>query len=180
MNNRSIRSHLVFAASLLGLIAEAATQPGGQRGGGARFRKTELVGQFDKNKDGWLNKEERAAARAWLRDNPRPQRRGRGGRRRAPETPEPENAAAQKPLTPDGVPHYPRKKLYDMDVVRTLFFEFPQKDWFQELTDFYRTDVDIPATLVVDGKRYEGVGIRFRGSSWDTARRPRHNACAVA
>ena len=83
MNNQSIVSNLAFAASLLGLVAEAATQPGGQPGGGARFRKTELVKQFDQNKDGWLNTEERAAARAWLKENPRQQRRGRGGRGRA-------------------------------------------------------------------------------------------------
>ncbi|MHC4079586.1 MAG: CotH kinase family protein, partial [Planctomycetota bacterium] len=174
MNSRSIYSHLVFAASLLGLAAEAATQPGGPPGGGPRFRKTELVQQFDKNKDGWLNDQERAAAREWLRDNPRQQRRGRGGRgggrggfgRRGREAePEPENAAAQKPLTPGGVPHYPKKKLYDMDIVRTLFLEFPGQDWEEEVAAFYRTDVCVPAKLTVDGKTYPNVGVRFRGNS---------------
>ena len=32
--------------------------------------------------------------------------------------------------------------------------------------DFYRTDVDVPADLIVDGKVYQSVGIRFRGSSF--------------
>ncbi len=168
MRKPSICRQLLFSACLLGLAAEAATQRGGQPGGGPRFRKTELLGQFDKNKDGWLNDAERASALAWLKENPRPQRRGRGGfgrGRRQQQEADPAEAAAQKPLTPGGVPHYPKKRLYDMDIVRTLFLEFPQKDWQEELAAFYRTDVCVPAKLTVDGKTYPNVGVRFRGNS---------------
>ena len=35
----------------------------------------------------------------------------------------------------------------------------------KQLGDFYRTDVDVPADLIVDGKVYQSVGVRFRGSS---------------
>ena len=39
------------------------------------------------------------------------------------------------------------------------------------MADFYRTDVEIPATLTVDGKRYPKVGVHFRGlSSFFTVR----------
>ena len=55
--------------------------------------------------------------------------------------------------------------LYDTNVVRTIFFDFENKDWEAELADFYRTDVDVPATLTVDGKAYPNVGIHFRGAS---------------
>src|SRR5262249_14001026 len=34
-----------------------------------------------------------------------------------------------------------------------------------ELADFYHTDVEIPASLTVDGKKYPNVGIHFRGAS---------------
>ena len=48
---------------------------------------------------------------------------------------------------------------------RTLFLEFDSKDWEEELEDFHGTDVDVPAKLTVDGKTYDNVGIRFRGTS---------------
>ena len=35
----------------------------------------------------------------------------------------------------------------------------------EELADFHGTDVEVPATLTVDGKRYLHVGVRFRGAS---------------
>jgi spore coat protein CotH len=54
--------------------------------------------------------------------------------------------------------------LYDMQALRTLFFQFDDADWEQELMDFHNTDVDIPATLVVDGQTRD-VGIHFRGMS---------------
>ena len=79
--------------------------------------------------------------------------------------PEPEAAGAQKPLTPDTVPHYPKKKLYAMDVVRTVFLDFPDKTWDEELAAFYRTDVCVPAKLTIDGKVYPNVGVRYRGNS---------------
>ncbi len=55
--------------------------------------------------------------------------------------------------------------LYDPTVLRTLFLEFEGADWEAELADFYNTDVDVAATLVVDGRRYENVGVHFRGMS---------------
>lgn len=55
--------------------------------------------------------------------------------------------------------------LYDPSHVRTLFLEFSNRDWEQELEAFNNTDVDVPATLTVDGKRYADVGVHFRGQS---------------
>jgi spore coat protein CotH len=49
--------------------------------------------------------------------------------------------------------------------VRTFFVELPGDDWFAELTDFYRTDVDVPATVTVDGVVYQDVGVQFRGNT---------------
>src|SRR5690606_14466604 len=56
-------------------------------------------------------------------------------------------------------------ELYDPTVLRTLFLTFENEDWEQELEAFNNTDVEVPATLVVDGKTYEQVGVHFRGQS---------------
>jgi spore coat protein CotH len=68
-------------------------------------------------------------------------------------------------ISPTDVTNYPDARLYDPGVVRTIFLEFENKDWEAELADFYRTDVDVPATLTVDGKKYPNVGVHFRGMS---------------
>ena len=67
---RRIGAALVAALAGVALVATAEhafTQPGGGKGGkgfgppGGQERK--VVKDFDKNNDGWLNKDERAAAR---------------------------------------------------------------------------------------------------------------------
>ena len=68
-------------------------------------------------------------------------------------------------LSPDDVKKHPDAKLYDANVLRTVFFEFDNKDWEEELEDFHGTDVDVPAKMIVDGKAYNNVGLRFRGTS---------------
>ena len=60
---------------------------------------------------------------------------------------------------------YPDSPAFDPAVLRTLFFEFSNVDWEQELQDFHGTDVDVAATLTVDGKAYKTVGVHFRGMS---------------
>ncbi|MEO6567995.1 MAG: CotH kinase family protein [Opitutaceae bacterium] len=135
-------------------------QPGrGPGGGPAPAGELKLVGQFDKNGDKVLNAAERAAAREFLRANP-PPRRG-GGRGRGPQTP-PEPGVH---LTPAEVKTYGSEGLYDPKTLRTLFLQFEESDWEKEMEDFNRTDVDVPATVIVDGKTYRDVGVHFRGAS---------------
>ncbi|RYD23480.1 MAG: spore coat protein CotH [Verrucomicrobiaceae bacterium] len=55
--------------------------------------------------------------------------------------------------------------LYAPDTLRTLFLDFENADWEAELEAFHDTDVEVPATLTVDGRSYPGVGIHFRGMS---------------
>ncbi len=122
----------------------------------------ELVKQFDKDGDGKLNEAERAEARKSGGGGGRGGFPGGGrmGRGANTEPPQP----GQK-LTPADVKNYPDQDLYDLATVRTLFFTFPNDDWEKELEAFNNTDVEVPATLLVDGKKYEGVGIHFRGMS---------------
>jgi hypothetical protein len=50
-------------------------------------------------------------------------------------------------------------------VLRTIFINFADADWEPEMAEFNNTDVDVPATLTIDGKTYPDVGVHFRGMS---------------
>jgi hypothetical protein len=122
-----------------------------------------LVAMFDRNADKRLDHAERTAAREYLSAHPevrRPLPRPRITRTGTP-------GAALKAAD---VTRYPDKvSLYEPGAVRTLFLEFEHPDWEQELAAFYHTDVEVAATLVVDGKRYRDVGVSFRGNNSFTA-----------
>ncbi len=129
-----------------------------QFGGFGRFGQQELllVSQFDRNGDRRLDTAERQAARAFLATQ-----RGRGRQSSGGTAPIPGRL-----LTPADVkPPYPTGGLYDPNVVRTIFIQFESAEWESELEAFYNTDVDVPATVVVDGTTYAGVGVHFRGNS---------------
>jgi spore coat protein CotH len=152
--------------------------PGGP-GGFMGQQERKLVAKFDKDGDGRLNKEERAAARESLKtDSARGGPGGPGGRRGGFGPPagfgppggfggrgNREQAKPGPRVTPEEVAAIPDAPLYDPAVLRTLFFEFENSDWEAELADFHNTDVEVPATLIVDGKRYPNVGLHFRGMS---------------
>ena len=55
--------------------------------------------------------------------------------------------------------------LYDPSLLRTIFIDFANAEWESELELFHDTDVEVPATVTVDGQSYAQVGIRFRGMS---------------
>lgn len=140
--------------------------PGGPFGGQQR----KVLGQFDKDKNGWLNQEERTLAREFVKKEG-------GGRRgfgppggRGPGGPggpfgggEPGKPGPK--VDKADARAYPDAPLYDPSVLRTVFLDFENPDWESELEDFHGTDVDVPATLTVDGKTYKNVGVHFRGMS---------------
>lgn len=144
-----------------------------QPGEGPRMRGTMMMGerkivkQFDVNNDGRLDSSERKAAREQMkRENAGRGDRGPGGfgpRGVGPggnaETPTPGAKIAKSDVKPE------QRDLYDPAVFRTIFLEFDSQDWEDELADFIRTDVEVPATMTVDGKEYRGVGVGFRGAS---------------
>ena len=68
-------------------------------------------------------------------------------------------------VTADQVKNYGEESLYDPTVLRTLFFEFEDSDWEAELAEFHNTDIELPATVKVDGKTFPNVGVSFRGMS---------------
>ncbi len=141
--------------------------PGGPGGPGST-PKTLLVKRFDKNGDQRLDAEERKAAREFLKEEKATGKirgRGPGGRGRPGGGDETAAPTPGNKLTPAEVSHHPDAPLYDEGVLRTLFFQFESPDWEKELADFNNTDVEVPATLTVDGKTYREVGVHFRGAS---------------
>lgn len=144
---------------------------GGPGGPGGMQQKTKLVQQFDKDGDGRLNAAERKAAREYLASGAAGGRGRRGpggaggrggpggrGGNQTPPTPSPK-------LSPADVKSFRGTPLYDPLTVRTFFLEFEDTDWEQELADFHRTDVEVPAKVTVDGKTYPDVGVHFHGMS---------------
>jgi hypothetical protein len=154
--------------TLAGAINQRLGPPPGFGPGGPMGQDRKLVKQFDKDSNGRLDKQERLAARESMKKDR--QGGGRGGRPGFGPPPgfggEDEPTATAGPrLDPADVAPIPGKQLYDPTVLRTLFLDFQDKDWEAQLADFHHTDVDIPATLSVDGKKYPNVGVQFRGLS---------------
>lgn len=164
---------LTYLLPVLVIVAASAlAQFGGPRFGGGGFGPPgwgrgdrELVDEFDQDDNGWLNAEERQAARESMNQDGegRGPRRGGGGRFGRGGNREP--AQSGRNVSPDQVEHFPNEPLYASGVLRTLFLDFESDDWESELESFKGTDVDVPATLTVDGKTYPGVGVHFRGAS---------------
>ena len=136
---------------------------GGRRGPGGA--KKELVEKYDKDNDGKLDTAERAAAREEAKGDSGGGggpggRRGFGGGRGSQEPAKPGIS-----LTSNDVESYTNADLYDPTIIRTLFLSFDNEEWETELNDFYKTDVEVPAKMIVDGKDYTTVGVRFRGNT---------------
>ena len=116
-------------------------------------------------------REARPGRRSWRATVGRTRRRQDARRRTAGRSwwtiraDEPRAAEARAALSPDEVESYAGKSLYDPAVFRTLFLDFEDDDWESELADFKETDVEVPATLTVDGDKYPNVGVKFRGMS---------------
>lgn len=156
--------------------------PGGPPGGPGMRKDRELVKQFDADKSGWLNRDERDSARKLLEQEraagggrgfgPPGGGRGFGGPPGGPGGGPPgfgrENLEPARPgikVRPEDVQNYAGEPLYSTAILRTVFLNFADDDWEQELETFHGTDVEIPATLIVDGVEYPLVGVHFRGMS---------------
>jgi hypothetical protein len=114
-----------------------------------------LVARFDRNGDERLDYVERLAAREYLGAHPelRPPPRGQ----RITRTGAPGVRLTQQ----DVQPYDASVPLYEPTALRTIFLQFEHDDWEQELAAFWHTDVEIPATLSMDGKTYRDVGVSF-------------------
>ena len=129
---------------------------GGGRGGRRGPQPAEkLVKQFDTDKDGKLTGAERQEAL-----------NTRGGGTVSLMSEESLREGVQNDVqaslntVPEGSP-----ALYNAHTLRTLYLRFHHEDWYEQMSSFYRTDIEVPAELIVDGKVYPEVGVHFRGTS---------------
>lgn len=56
-------------------------------------------------------------------------------------------------------------EFYDDSKLNTIYLEFEQADWWEQLTKNYDSQTDVLADVIYDGTRYSGVGVRFRGQT---------------
>jgi spore coat protein CotH len=164
----------VLGAAVVAGGPTALSQPpfGGDKKGGFGFgppggQERKVLAKYDKDGDGVLNKDERQTARDGMKNDGG----GKGGFKFGPPGGKGgmgfgrEPAKPGRKLSPADVQNFPAAPLYDGGVLRTVFLEFENADWEAELEAFHGTDVEVPCTLVVDGKRYPNVGVHFRGMS---------------
>lgn len=165
MNRTTRITCSLIVAIGLAFTAGASAQGGRGFGGPGMQEEIKLVKQFDKDGDKILNSAERKAAKAYLESSGAGG--GRMGRMGGPRgggggaT----TIAKGRTLSPKDVATYADKGLFDAATFRTFFLTFEDADWESQLVAFKSTDVDVPATLVVDGKTYKDVGVHFHGSS---------------
>jgi CotH kinase protein len=157
-NSRSALLRFLTVTLVLLATSPANAQFGGRFGGGMANSEISLVATYDKDKDGHLNAAERKAVREASAMGG-----GRAGRNWPPDTFNAPQGPRNALLKPADVKTYTDEPLYDPAVLRTIFLTFENKDWEEELAFFYNTDVEVPATVVVDGKTYRDVGVHFRG-----------------
>ena len=138
-------------------------RPGAGRPGGMGPNRVEqkLAEKFDADKNGYLDVAERREALKAVhgggrQGGPPGRRLGRGQAQGG--TPGPK--VSQK-----DVKNYPKAGLYDPAVLRTVFIEFDTETWEEEMAKFKDTDIEMPATVTVDGRKYPMVGVKFRGQS---------------
>ncbi len=158
MNKRLVtQCMLIGTLALLQVSASQAQFFGDSRGGGwGGGDEVQLNSRFDRDKNGYLDKSERRAAYNALTGNEQ------AGNLNAD--------VAQVPmrnpkLTPGQVKTYPGKPLYEPLTLRTVFLNFEDPDWEAQMMAYKGTDIEMPATAIVDGRTYKNVGVHFRGQT---------------
>ncbi len=145
--------------------SEMGPPPGFGGPGGPMGAERKLIKEYDKAGDGRLDQENARwlalTSRPSVTRTPgvvfgRPRRFGPPGgwARRNPARP------ARRSPRPMSRPS-PARSSTTPTSLRTFFLDFEDNDWEAALQDFHATDVEVPATLTVDGRKYPGVGVHF-------------------
>jgi hypothetical protein len=59
----------------------------------------------------------------------------------------------------------PSVGLYDSALIRNVYLQFPQTNFWNVLTSNYASQTEIQASMTVDGILYDSVGVRLRGNT---------------
>jgi hypothetical protein len=80
-----------------------------------------------------------------------------------------QNLPAEMSLSADGRYLYTGKQpatgLYDSTLIREVYLQFPQSNYWTLLTNNYSSHTDLLANMTVDGILYDSVGVRFKGAT---------------
>ena len=132
----------------------------GGRPGRGRMQTMEISSLFDQDGNKKLDTNERARAREHVNEE-----RATGAGFPGPRDRNSSTVTPGPRLSSDQITPVLEAPLYDETVLRTLFIDFSENDWESELADFWKTDIEVPAQLVVDNKDIGQIGVRFRGTS---------------
>jgi hypothetical protein len=130
--------------------------------------RAEYLPRFDTNGNGRLEPDERRNALAWIAGQPPSPLLAPGtilGTAIANARPRFAPTSPGIRISPADVQGVQDASLYDAATLRTFFLDFDTDDWERELVAFNNSDVDVPATVTVDGVVHPDVGVRFRGMS---------------
>lgn len=59
----------------------------------------------------------------------------------------------------------PLTGLYDAAIIRSIYLDFSQPNYWTLMAQNYSSGTDIPAQMMVDGVTYDSVGVRFKGQT---------------
>jgi hypothetical protein len=80
-----------------------------------------------------------------------------------------QNLPSEMQISPDGRMLLLGKKantgLYDSAIIRSIYLDFPQTNYWSLLTSNYASHTDILAKMTVDNVVYDSVGVRFKGQT---------------
>ena len=163
MNSRDGSPNRIACAGRAAFRLAVTAQRARARRGFGMQQERKIVAQFDKNGDRRLDKRRAQGGARVPREQPAGGFGGRaaGGFGRRPRRPAGAGTEGHAGRGED----LPGRSALRPGTLRTLFLEFEDDDWEHELAAFNNTDVEVPATLTVDGKTYPDVGVHFRGAS---------------
>ena len=141
---------------------QRGSDPGMGPGGPGAMPSRDLIGEFDADENGRLEGVELKLALESVANRP-PQRRGPSRRNRGRENPMPNEPGRE--ISKDSIDNFSERSLYDATILRTIFIDIDSDQWEKEMASLKDYGVDLSASVTVDQKTYDKVGIRFRGNS---------------
>jgi hypothetical protein len=151
MTPRRIITAIAATVIVTALHTTGSAQFGPAQSGGGNGPEARIVAKYDRDGDGRLDRDERKVVRSTVSSPAAAAGRGRLRGGGAP-------SAGPKLAPADVRPPYSQSNLYDLGTLRTVFLQFEDPDWEAEMSFFFNSDVEVPATMTVDGRTSRDVG----------------------
>lgn len=69
------------------------------------------------------------------------------------------------PLSNNGLAQNPGDSLFGSPMVHSIYFNFPQTNYWDSLTDYYAQDKYLQCDMIIDGVTITNIGVKFKGNS---------------